>query len=57
MDKIDHYGDKGGLVTTSYFDEDLEVFLKKMILIMTLRGVVLKGLCSGLAWIQSHFIR
>ena len=31
MDKIDHYGDKGGLVTTSYFDEDLEVFLKEMI--------------------------
>ena len=24
-------GDKGGLVTASYFDEDLEVFLKEMI--------------------------
>ena len=57
MDREMIMGTKGGLVTTSYFDEDLEVFLKKMILIMTLRGVVLKGLCSGLAWIQSHFIR
>ena len=39
MDKRDDYGDKGGLVTASYFAEDLEVFLKEMILIiMTLRS-------------------
>ena len=39
MDKRDDYGDKGGLlVTTSYFADDLEVFLKEMILIMTLRS-------------------
>ena len=38
MDREMIMGTKGGLVTTSYFDEDLEVFLKEMILIMTLRS-------------------